>query len=62
MRIGADYYFETSAIKGTNIKELFHTVAATPGLVFEVEQIDYLAGIGDPGDEYGRSRKKGCQC
>jgi small GTP-binding protein len=61
MRIGADYYFETSAIKGTNIKELFQTVAAAPGLVFEIDQLDYLAGVGDA-DEYGRGRKKKCQC
>jgi small GTP-binding protein len=64
MRIGADYHFETSAIKGTNIKEMFQTIAAAQGLVFEPEQIDYLMTVGYDagGGGGGRSRGKGCNC
>jgi small GTP-binding protein len=60
MRIGADYYFETSALRGANVKELFQTVAVAPGLVFEADQIDYLTGIGDEEEKLGHHRKKGC--
>jgi GTPase SAR1 family protein len=60
MRIGADYYFETSAIQGTNVKELFQTVATASGLIFEVEQVDYLKEVGDDGDQLRNTGKKGC--
>jgi small GTP-binding protein len=47
MQIGADCYFETSALQGAGIKEMFERIAVAPGLVFEPEEPDYLAVVED---------------
>jgi small GTP-binding protein len=60
MKMGADFYFETSALKGHNIKEIF-VAAATSGLTFEPEQPDYLQAIEEDGQS-ARAKKQPCDC
>jgi small GTP-binding protein len=59
MQIGADYYFETSALSGDGIKEMFRQIASSAGLVFEAEDPDYLAAD-DDSPQPSRRQKKWC--
>jgi GTPase SAR1 family protein len=62
MKMGADYYFETSALKGENIKEIFMQTATAGGLTFEPEQPDYLQAIDEDDGQSARAKKKPCDC
>jgi small GTP-binding protein len=59
MQIGADFYFETSALNGQGIKEMFEKIATAPGLTFEPEEPDYL-GITDDREPAQFRQKKCC--
>jgi small GTP-binding protein len=48
LQIGAEFYFETSALKGSGIKEMFQKIAATPGLTFEPEEPEMIWMADDP--------------
>jgi small GTP-binding protein len=61
LQIGADYYFETSALSGDGVREMFERLARAPGLVFEPEEPDYLGIVEEPGPA-GAPRKKQCEC
>jgi small GTP-binding protein len=58
MQIGADYYFETSALSGAGTSGMFETIVAVPGLVFEPEEPDSLAVADDTAQP--RRQKKLC--
>jgi small GTP-binding protein len=63
MKMGCDFYFETSALKGQNIKEMFVQIAQSGGLTFEPEQPDYLAAVEEDGDKGVRKTGGGgCDC
>jgi small GTP-binding protein len=59
MKMGADFYFETSALKGINIQEVFTTAATSGGLTYEPEQPDYLAR---ESSEDAPARRRSCGC
>jgi small GTP-binding protein len=59
MQLGADLYFETSALSGDGVKEMFEKIAATPGLVFEPEEPDYLAAV-DDSQQQAKRQKRWC--
>jgi small GTP-binding protein len=59
LQIGADFYFETSALHGLGIKELFQTIAGAPGLTFEPEEPDFM-GIADDPQLRADSEQKCC--
>jgi small GTP-binding protein len=60
MEIGAAFYFETSALNGKGVKEMFEKIAATNGLVFEAEEPDYLAVQDDSPSSL--KNQKNCKC
>jgi small GTP-binding protein len=59
LQIGADFYFETSALKGSGVKEMFQKVAVAPGLTFETEEPDFI-GIADEPQAHGTTQQKCC--
>jgi small GTP-binding protein len=46
LQIGGDYYFETSALTGAGISEMFQALATAQGLAFEPDEPNFL-GIAD---------------
>jgi small GTP-binding protein len=60
LQIGADYYFETSALSGIGIREMFEKLAQAPGLVFEPDEPDYLGIVEEPAPAGTPAKKKGC--
>jgi small GTP-binding protein len=60
LKIGADFYFETSALNGTGIKEMFLTAATCKGISFEMEETDYLAD--DSGTVDQQFQNGNCNC
>jgi small GTP-binding protein len=62
LQIGADFYFETSALSGDGIKDMFEKLARAPGLVFEPEEPDYLGIVEEQAPAPGEQKKKPCAC
>jgi small GTP-binding protein len=59
MKMGAAFYFETSALAGSGIDELFAAVASSGGLSCEPDQPDYLTpALNDDASGRGQS----CRC
>jgi small GTP-binding protein len=59
LRIGADYYFETSAKLGRGITEMFAAIAASPELRAEPLLGDDIVRIAEENDQPAK-KKKGC--
>jgi small GTP-binding protein len=48
LQIGANYYFETSALTGSGITEMFQTLSTAKGLTFEPDEPDFLGIAAEP--------------
>jgi hypothetical protein len=57
MQMAADVYFETSALNGQGMKEMFEKIATMPVLVFEPEEPDILAAVNDDQSQRPPSEK-----